>query len=108
MNRIKDLRTDADLKQSELAEIVGISQQTLSRYENETTIIDGEILKKIAEYFNVSMDYIMYKTNNPSNDSFTEDLTEEEIKELTHYKELLKIKRKVDNNKKISTSTNEK
>ena len=30
------------------------------------------------------------------------------IKELEHYKELLKIKRKVDNNKKISTSTNEK
>lgn len=108
MNRIKDLRTDADLKQSELAEIIGISQQTLSRYENETTIIDGEILKKIAEHFNVSMDYIMYKTNNPSNDNFTEGLTEEEIKELEHYKELLKIKRKVDNNKKISTSTNEK
>jgi len=50
----------------------------------------------------------MGKTNNPSNDNFTEGLTEEEIKELEHYKELLKIKRKVDNNKKISTSTNEK
>lgn len=108
MNRIKNLRIDADLKQEELAEIVGISQQTISRYESESTKIDAEILKRIADYFNVSTDYILYRTNKPNNDNFTENLTEEEIKELEHYKEFLKIKRKVENNKKISTSTKEK
>ena len=107
MNRIKDLREDADLKQEELAEIIGITQQSLSRYEREVTLIDAVTATKIAQFFKVSTDYLMGLTNNPSNDNFTEDLTEEEIKELEHYKELLKIKRKVENNKKISASAKE-
>ena len=46
VNRIRDLRTDADLKQEELAEKIGISQKSLSRYKTEQTIIDAETLKK--------------------------------------------------------------
>lgn len=64
VNRIRDLRTDADLKQEELAEKIGISQKSLSRYKTEQTIIDAETLKKISIYFNVSMDYIMKKLTN--------------------------------------------
>lgn len=108
MNRIKDLREDKDLKQSDLADLLHIKQQTLSDYETEKTEPKKDIWLKLSEIFDVSVDYLMGKTNNPSNDLFTADLTEEEIKELEHYKELLKIKRKVDNNKRISTSTNEK
>lgn len=94
MNRIRDLRTDADLKQEELAEKIGISQKSLSRYETEQTIIDAETLKKISIYFNVSMDYIMKKTNNPNNENLTDGLTSEEIKELKKYKEMLIAYRK--------------
>ena len=108
MNRIKDLREDKDLKQSDLAKIINTTQQNMSNYETGKTSPPQDIWLKLSDFFNVSVDYLMGKTNNPSNDSFTEDLTEEEIKELEHYKELLKIKRKVDNNKKISTLTNEK
>ena len=46
VNRIRDLRTDVDLKQEELAEKIGISQKSLSRYKTEQTIIDAETLKK--------------------------------------------------------------
>ena len=108
MNRIKDIREDKDISQTELAKKLNIARTTLSGYERQASEPPFEILIKLSKIFNVSVDYIICRTNNPSNDSFTEDLTEEEIKELEHYKELLKIKRKVDNNKRISTSINEK
>lgn len=102
MNRIRDLRTDADLKQKDLAEKIGISQKSLSRYETEQTIVDAETLKKIAIYFNVSMDYIMGKTNNPKNENLIDGLTSEEIKKLIEYKDMLiayRKRRKFDTNK---------
>lgn len=89
MNRIKDLREDADLKQTELADAIGIGQKTLSNYEREETIVDGETLKKIAVFFNVTIDYIMGLTNSPTNEIFTKGLKEEEIQELKRYKDML-------------------
>lgn len=108
MNRIRDLREDFEMKQSDLAKELNISQRTISDYETERTEPSKEIWIKIANFFNVSVDYLMGRTNNPSTENFTEGLSEEEIKELMHYKELLQIKRKVENNKKISTLTKEK
>ena len=107
MNRIRDLREDKELKQSELAEIIKVAQRTISDYETERTEPSKEIWIKLAEFFEVSTDYLMGKTNNPSTDNFTEGMEEEDIKELEKYKELLKIKRQMEKNKKISTSTNE-
>lgn len=59
MNRIRDLREDADLKQSQLAEAVGISQKTLSNYETGATNPDSYAIIKLAEYFDVSTDYLL-------------------------------------------------
>ena len=108
MNRIKDLREDADITQKELAKIIGVTQATLSDYEVEKTEPKKDIWIKLSEFFNVSIDYLMGKTNNPSNEDFTKGLTKEEIKDLQHYRDLLKIKRAVENNKKISTYENTK
>ena len=108
MNRIKDLREDKDMTQKELAKIIGITQATLSDYEVEKTEPKKDIWVKLASFFDVSIDYLMGQTNNPSNEEFTKGLTEEEIKDLTHYRDLLKIKRAVENNKKISTYENTK
>ena len=94
MNRIKDLREDKDLKQSELAQIINTSQQNLSNYEQEKSSPTKEVWIKLAEYFNVTTDFLMGKTNNPSNDSLTNGLTEEEIKELKKYKDMLIAYRK--------------
>lgn len=106
MNRIKDLRTDKDMTQKELAEKIGVTRASISDYEVEKTEPPKDIWIKLSKIFNVSIDYLMGTSNNPNHENFTEGLTEEEIKELQHYKELLQIKRKVENNKKISTSTN--
>ena len=64
MNRIRDLREDADLKQSELAAATGISQMTLSNYESGKSNPDSYAIIKLAEFFNVTTDYLLGVTRN--------------------------------------------
>lgn len=95
MNRIKDLREDRDMTQKDLGEALGkIPQRTISGYETETTEPPKQIWLTLADFFEVSVDYLMGRTNNPYNDYFTNDLTIDEITELTRYKEFIKSNRK--------------
>ena len=64
--RLKDLRIDNDLTQKELADKLGISQQTLSDYEKGKYDLPNDLLIKYADYFKVSVDYILERTNNRS------------------------------------------
>lgn len=63
LNRVKDLREDHDLKQKELAKILGISQRTYSHYENGTRKIPLDILVALADYYHCSADYLLGRTN---------------------------------------------
>ncbi|MBQ9279076.1 MAG: helix-turn-helix transcriptional regulator [Lachnospiraceae bacterium] len=63
IKRIRDLREDNDLTQTELGKILHISQRTYSHYENGTRDIPIEILIKLAHYYNTSVDYILGETN---------------------------------------------
>lgn len=94
MNRIKDLRTDIDMTQEELAQIISVTRATLSDYEVEKTEPKKDIWIKLAKYFNVSIDYLMGATNNPTKENLTDDLTSEEVKKLKEYKEMLIAYRK--------------
>lgn len=58
-SRIKQLREKRGLIQEILAAELGITQQTLSKYEKDVTLIKVDILKKIAKYFNVTTDYLL-------------------------------------------------
>lgn len=58
-NRLKTLREERGLSQVELAKILNIANSTLSLYESGSREPNFEILKKIANYFNVSTDYIL-------------------------------------------------
>ena len=58
-SRIKKLREKRGLIQEILAAELGITQQLLSKYERDITIIKVDILKKIAVYFNVTTDYLL-------------------------------------------------
>ncbi len=62
-NRLRDLREDADLKQSELAEILGMKQQQYSEYERGKREMSIRNYIKVAAYYNVSIDYIVGLTN---------------------------------------------
>lgn len=64
--RIKNLRVDHDLKQIELANYLGVSQNTYSDYELGKINVPIDILIKIADYYNVSLDYITDRTDNPN------------------------------------------
>lgn len=64
LQHLKDLREDMDVKQRTIAEYLGISQNTYSQYENGVISISPEMLIKIADYFNVSVDYLLGRTNN--------------------------------------------
>lgn len=63
INRIKDLREDRDMRQIDLANAVGIDQRTLSNYETGKTKPDSDSLIKLADFFNVSIDYLVGRTN---------------------------------------------
>ena len=58
-SRIKHLREKRGLIQEILAAELGITQQMLSKYERDVTLIKVDILKKIAVYFNVTTDYLL-------------------------------------------------
>lgn len=58
-SRIKQLRQKRGVIQEILAAELGITQQMLSKYERDITLIKVDILKKIAAYFNVTRDYLL-------------------------------------------------
>lgn len=64
LKRISDLRTDADLSCAALARIIGVTDRTMLRYEKGETDIPTEILISVANYFNVSIDYLLERTEN--------------------------------------------
>ena len=64
--RLRDLREDHDLMQKEIAAILGIQQTVYSRYERGFQTIPIEHILKLADYYNVSTDYLLERTNNPT------------------------------------------
>ena len=63
--RLKDLRKKRKISQLKLAMDLGMNQNTISRYENEVRQADYATLIRFADYFNVSIDYLLERTNNP-------------------------------------------
>lgn len=63
--RIRDLREDKDLTQTQMGKILSCSQRVYSNYERGDIDIPTTILIKIADFHNVSVDYLLGRTNNP-------------------------------------------
>lgn len=57
--RIRDLREDADLSQKEIAEFLHIKQNTYSQYETGHRQIPVDILIKLSQYYDTSIDYLV-------------------------------------------------
>ncbi|MBC8570507.1 helix-turn-helix domain-containing protein [Zongyangia hominis] len=66
LKRIKDLRIDHDLTQAKVAEAIGITQRKYSYIETGTQNLDETILAALADFYGVSTDYILGRTNNPA------------------------------------------
>ncbi len=61
--RLRNLREDNDLTQKELSKILNISQVAYSYYELNKRSIPLELLSKIADFYNTSVDYLLFRTD---------------------------------------------
>ncbi len=64
--RLKELRKKKGMTQLRLAMELNMSQNTVSRYETGEREADYKTLIKFADYFNVSIDYLLERTNDPT------------------------------------------
>ena len=64
--RLKKLRKSRGISQLKLAMDLNLTQNSISRYENGTREADYITLIKLADYFNVSIDYLLERTDNPN------------------------------------------
>lgn len=62
LQRLKDLREDADLKQYAVAQYLGIQQNVYSRYERGERTIPLQHLIRLADFYNVSLDFLTGRT----------------------------------------------
>ena len=63
--RIRDLREDRDMNQTQVAKMLGMSQTGYSKYETGENDIPTSILIELSEFYNTSIDYILGQTDNP-------------------------------------------
>lgn len=63
---LRGIREDRDIKQKDVAKILNVSQNTYSQYETGVISLTAEVLIKLADYYNVSIDYLLDRTNNPN------------------------------------------
>lgn len=106
LKRLKELRLAKGISQKEIAEYLGITTAAYSLYERGNREPNLTILKKIAEYYKVSMDDLLEMSDEPQTVAAHldgDDFTEDEKKEIQQFVEFVKSKR--SNNLVIDGST---
>lgn len=63
INRIKEIREDRDYKQFDIAKFLNVTQAQYSRYEMGINTIPIEKINKLADFYNTSVDYLLYRTD---------------------------------------------
>lgn len=86
IKNLKKLRTEKKISQQHLAGVLGISQQSVNKYENHNVEPDISILIAMAEYFNTTIDYLVGRDDNPELSEFV--LSDHEKSLISHYREL--------------------
>lgn len=86
IKNLKKLRTEKKISQQHLAGVLGISQQSVNKYENHNVEPDISILIAMAEYFNTTIDYLVGKDDNPELSEFV--LSDHEKSLISHYRNL--------------------
>ena len=62
---LRSIREDNDVKQKDIAKYLNVSQNTYSQYETGVISLTAEVLVKLADYYKVSVDYLLDRTDNP-------------------------------------------
>lgn len=92
LKNLKILREDAKVTQKQLADAVGVSQQSINKYENHNIEPDIETLIHIADYFNTSIDYLIGFSDIRRKPEAVApyDLNQDEAKIIDQYRKLTK------------------
>ncbi|MBQ9743249.1 MAG: helix-turn-helix transcriptional regulator [Ruminococcus sp.] len=61
--RIRDLREDCDLNQTQVAQMLGMSQTGYSKYETGENDLPTSVLIKLADFYDTSVDYLLNRTD---------------------------------------------
>lgn len=86
MNRLKELRKKNKTTQKQIANLLGVSEMTISRWENETELsIKHEYINKLSDYFNVNADYLLGYADEPH--KTMEDLAQQNPEHFTKDKD---------------------
>lgn len=97
LRKLKLLRNEFGISQQQLADVIGVSQQSVNKYENHSVEPDIDTMIKIADYFSVSVDYLIGRTEIktiPGN--FTKyDLTDEERNLIDKYRKINSKEKKI-------------
>ncbi len=85
--RIRDLKEDKDLKQSDIAKIINMSDKQYARYERGETDVPLQVAIALADFYKVSLDYIAGRTNDKRGLTRSE-LSDEETELIKKYRSL--------------------
>lgn len=102
-NRILQLRNEANVSQRELANFLELNRSSFSHYELGNRNLTMSTLKKLSMYFDVSIDYIVYKDDYKNHHDFIKEvlgLEDESIKILTSHKQTKEINKYIQSLKK--------
>ncbi len=62
---LRGIREDRDIRQKDIAKYLNVSQNTYSQYETGVISLTAEVLIKLSDFYDVSIDYLLDRTNNP-------------------------------------------
>ena len=88
IKNLKKLRNENNLSQLALANILGISQQSINKYENHNIEPDISTLIDMANYFCVSIDYLVGRIDEPTSTPSTYHFTPSEVSLINGYRSL--------------------
>lgn len=94
--RLRDTLDLLDIKQSELARKTGVTEATISSYINAKKTPQLSVVEKIADVLNVSVDYLLGRSNNLQRDNILDisNLSQKELNDVKAFIEFLKYKKK--------------
>ncbi|OTG48370.1 helix-turn-helix domain-containing protein [Streptococcus agalactiae] len=87
MSRLKELRKEKKVSQKEIADFLGISERTISRWENSENTIKSDKAQKLADYFEVPIDYLLGFSNVRDKDVVA--ISREEYESLVNFKKAI-------------------
>lgn len=64
-HNLRNIREDRDLRQKDLAAVLHVSQNTYSQYENGVISLTADVLIRLADFYGVSVDYLLDRTSDP-------------------------------------------